>query len=262
MTRLKTWFKKRWDWLKKNWDYTIAPIVVVVAVVVNNWNRGWFNALEGIDIVLIVAILLFFMGYLYILLRIIPTLEFVGRRVGKRKIQVFGTLLGSLVVFYLLWNLHGILPNKWVEISLLAGLVAVTSGLAVYAAAQAYASVKMAEEMRDTRYDALRPIIDIVDAILEPKEMATRAYNAREGIFPQYLPCRLRNVGVGPAIEVYSFIEDDRGETRRWDFHTIPVAIGKEQMGYTDEVRLLLEQRGNCRALVVYYKDVYGNSLD
>ena len=92
--------------------------------------------------------------------------------------------------------------------------------------------------------------------------MTTRAYNAREGIFPQYLPCRLRNVGVGPAIEVYSFIEDDRGETRRWDFHTIPVAIGKEQMGYTDEVRLLLEQRGNCRALVVYYKDVYGNSLE
>jgi uncharacterized glyoxalase superfamily protein PhnB len=40
------------------------------------------------------------------------------------------------------------------------------------------------------------------------------------------------------------------------------VAIGKEQMGYTDEVRLLLEQRGNCRALVVYYKDVYGNSLE
>ncbi len=137
-----------------------------------------------------------------------------------------------------------------------------TADIAKATKEQAEASVKMAEEMRKQRYDAFRPIIDIVDAILEPTEMATRAYNAKEGIFSKYLPCRLRNVGVGPAIEVFSFIEDDRGTTRRWDFHTIPVAIGKEQMGYTDEVRLLLEQRDNCRALVVYYKDVYGNSLE
>jgi len=200
MTRLKTWFKKRWDWfkkrwdwLKKNWDYTIAPIVVVVAVVVNNWNRGWFNALEGIDIVLIVAILLFFVGYLYILLRIIPTLEFVGGRVGKRNIQVFGTLLGSLVVFYLLWNLHGILPNKWVEISLLAGLVAVTSGLAVYAAAQAYASVKMAREMREQR----RPIVvpEVVPFEVETPKIHETDYT-RDDIF------KVRNVGNGPAIEL------------------------------------------------------------
>ena len=192
MTRLKTWFKKRWDWLKKNWDYTIAPIVVVVAVVVNNWNRGWFNALEGIDIVLIVAILLFFMGYLYILLRIIPTLEFVGGRVGKRNIQVFGTLLGSLVVFYLLWNLHGILPNKWVEISLLAGLVAVTSGLAVYAAAQAYASVKMAEEMREQRIMTSRPV-------MIQKAMPTIIDGTTTDIFSHF---EVYNAGNGPAIEL------------------------------------------------------------
>ncbi len=159
--------------------------------------------------------------------------------------------------------------TDWIQAIAMVVLVGVTIFYAYQAKkasgsakASADASVKMAEEMRDTRYDALRPIIDIVDAILEPEEMATRAYNAREGIFPQYVPCRLRNVGVGPAIEVYSFIETDRGETRRWDFHTIPVAIGEEEMGYTGEVRLLLEQWGNCRALVVHYKDVYGNSLE
>ena len=196
MTRLKTWFKKRWDWLKKNWDYTIAPIVVVVAVVVNNWNRGWFNALEGIDIVLIVAILLFFMGYLYILLRIIPTLEFVGGRVGKRNIQVFGTLLGSLVVFYLLWNLHGILPNKWVEISLLAGLVAVTSGLAVYAAGQAYASVKMARERREQR----RPIVVQEVASAKSVPYALAAEDVTKNISSDYF--EIRNVGNSTAIEL------------------------------------------------------------
>ena len=76
----------------------------------------WFKALQGIDWVLVGAIMLLFVGYLYILLWIIPSLEFVGGRVGRRKIQVFGILFGPLVVFYLFYSLHSILPNEWVEI--------------------------------------------------------------------------------------------------------------------------------------------------
>ena len=251
MTRLKTWFKKRWDWLKKNWDYTIAPIVVVVAVVVNNWNRGWFNALEGIDIALIVAILLFFMGYLYILLRIIPTLEFVGGRVGKRNIQVFGTLLGSLVVFYLLWNLHGILPNKWVEISLLAGLVAVTSGLAVYAAAQAYASVKMADGMA-------RPVIDFkrdtAEADIDRRTL--EAFAAIHGEKCHGLSCILCNVGVGSAIDVRSFIQHPERGRLPWEFGTI------ESRGKTERWILSISHEDNRIALIASYKDVYGRAFE
>jgi hypothetical protein len=165
------------------------------------------------------------------------------------------TIWGLLLLTWVVFAGSRIEPAGWGEIILLGGLVSIT-------AAYAHSTQKMAEEMRDARYDALRPIIDIVEQTVEPREMAAQAYNAKEGKFPKYLPCKLRNVGVGPAIEPYSFIEDHRGKTRRYDLDTIPVAIGKEEMGYTHEVPLSLQQRGEHRALVAYYKDVHGNPFE
>jgi len=178
-------------------------------------------------------------------------------------VAVFGVVLASL----LLRNVIDI--AQAIELVILFTLVLVTgmyvkrtAEIAKATKEQADASMKMAEEMRDARYDALRPIIDIVEQTVEPREMATRAYNAREGIFPKKLSCLIRNIGVGPAIEVYSFIEDARGETRRWDYGSIPVAIGEEEMGYRREMPLSLQQRGEHKALVVCYKDVYGNLFE
>ena len=131
--------------------------------------------------------------------------------------------------------------------------------------AQANASVQMAKEMREQRYDAVRPVVDIVKIEQNPRELATQGYEANEGRYPKDLPCKLRNVGVGPAIELYSFIEDIKdaeGKPRRWDFDTLPVANGEKEWGYTPERRLLLMQRGNQMALVAYYKDVYGNPFE
>ena len=114
---------------------------------------------------------------------------------------------------------------------------------------QADASVKMAKEMRDTRYDALRPIIDIVNIPQTPIELANSAY-AKE--LPKELPCKLRNIGVGPATDVYSFVYHGSDERGRYNFGTI--VIGKE----TDPVRLSLSQKDDHWFLVAYYKDVYG----
>ncbi len=175
---------------------------------------------------------------------------------------IFGIVLAVVLKFNLISTEAIQLIITFVLVSITAIYVKRTSDISKATREQADASMKMAEEMREQRYDTFRPIIDIVEPVMGPKEMATLAYNAKEGVFPKDWPCRMRNIGVGPAIELYSFIEDAKGKPRRWDFGAIPVAIGKEQMGYTDEVRLLLEQRGNCRALVVYYKDVYGNSLE
>ena len=132
---------------------------------------------------------------------------------------------------------------------------------------QADASVKMAKEMRNARYDALRPIIDIVIQPMKGGELIKQGLDAKEGKLPENLPCKLRNVGIGPAIELYSFvfvegIEDAEGNPRRWDFGSIPVAIGEEEMGYTREMPLSLQQRGEHKALVAYYKDVYGNPFE
>jgi len=176
---------------------------------------------------------------------------------------IFAGVLANLIARDIITTAQAIEPTiLFVLVLVTAMYVKRAAETANAAKQQADASVKMAEEMRNARYDALRPIIDIVEPMMEPREMATLAYNAREGIFPKDWPCRMRNIGVGPAIELYSFIEDAKGKPRRWDFGAIPVAIGEEEMGYTREMRLFLETRNNHRALVAYYKDVYGRTFE
>jgi len=119
---------------------------------------------------------------------------------------------------------------------------------------QAEASVKMAEEMKEQRYAALKPIIDIQKAVGSALNGAREEIAAHKGELPPALPCQLRNIGPGPAIDVHSLIEDALGQPHRWDFGTIPVAIAEEEMGYTHKMRLLLQQRDDNRVLVVYKK--------
>jgi hypothetical protein len=122
---------------------------------------------------------------------------------------------------------------------------------------QADASVNMAEEMANTRYDAFRPIIDIAEMPMEPKEIYKQAFEAKEGKFPEQIRCALRNIGSGPAIGVSSFIivpSSDR--CRLHDFGTI--AVGEK----TFEIRLSPQQIGDRMVLVAYYKDVYGRDVE
>ena len=163
-------------------------------------------------IVLIAAISLFILGYIYLLIKI-PQLESVGGRLGKWRIRVFGFLFGSLVITYLFYKLSEIQPNEWVEISLLAGLVGATSALAVYAAGQAYTSVKMAEEMKEQRVTASRPVV-VQKAVHEKDiyEGSTKDYFSH---FEAY------NKGNGPAIEVeISLLDNDKNliESHRKSF--------------------------------------------
>ena len=122
---------------------------------------------------------------------------------------------------------------------------------------QADASVNMAEEMANTRYDAFRPIIDIVELPMEAKEIYKQPFEAKEGKFPEQIRCALRNIGVGPAIGVSSFIivpSNDRCQLH--DFGTI--AVGEK----TFEIRLSPQQIGDRMVLVAYYKDVYGRDVE
>lgn len=151
-----------------------------------------FAALQGIHIVLIVGILLLLAGYIYLVVKV-TQLEFVGGLVGKCKIRVFGILFGSLVVVYLLYNLHNIQPNQWVEISLLAGLVGATGLLALVTLQQAHTTAK---EMKEQRIIASRPLI-ILKSVHEKDiyEGSTKDY------FSHF---EISNVGNSPAIEVES----------------------------------------------------------
>jgi hypothetical protein len=181
---------------------------------------------------------------------------------------IFATALAFILRYELIDTAQAIqIIISFVLVLITAIYVKRTAEIAKAAKEQTEASIKMAEEMREQRYDAVRPVIDIVimKQSMKGEELIKQGLDAKEGKLPKDLPCKLRNVGVGPAIELYSFIEgieDAEGNPRRWDFGTLPVAIGKEEMGYTHEMRLLLMQRGSHRALVAYYKDVYGNPFE
>ena len=175
----------------------------------------------------------------------------------KRSIR-FALVFGFLFMVYLvvhvladlnlladcdaLSGLREILPSGWAQIFLVLGLVGATGFYALMA-------FRQAGEMRDARHDALRPIIDIVNIEQMPIELARQAY-AEEP--PKELPCKLCNVGVGPATDVYSFVCPPSSERRRHNFDTI--AIGKEK----GPKRLSLAQKDDHWFLVAYYKDVYG----
>lgn len=153
--------------------------------------------------------------------------------------------------------------TDWIQVILMVVLVGVT---AIYAwrthviskgtEKQADASVKMAEEMMEQRYDAVRPIIDIQwehstdtralgeAASLEPEQLS---YYVSEG-----LKSILHNIGLGPAIDVYSFVQFLPSKQRRCDFGTLVIG------GETVPRHLSLNQEGDRMFLRAYYKDVYG----
>ena len=116
---------------------------------------------------------------------------------------------------------------------------------------QAKASVRMAEEMEQTRFATAKPIIE-----LRPKDFdSTEGLNiALGGPPPTNLECRLRNVGVGPALNVVIPIRmnHDIEGTRRED-----VLQPDEESGWRDHVALdMKEGEGVAR---VFYEDVFGN---
>jgi len=216
------------------------------------------TALWNIDtILLIVAI---FLVIIMFILTIVQNFRRKPTIIGRTAIILL--IMGLLFLTLLVFRGHELGVADWAQTLLMIGLVLVTAFYASSANRQADASVKMADEMKEQRYDAFRPIIDIVVQLMKGEELIKQGLDAKEGKFPKSLPCILRNIGVGPALELYSFIEGAGDEPRRWDFGAIPVAIGEEEMGYAPEMRLLLEQRGNHRALVAYYKDVYGNRFE
>ena len=124
---------------------------------------------------------------------------------------------------------------------------------------QAQASVEMAEEMKEQRYDAVRPVVDIQKQVGSGLDFAREEIAALKGELPQpqALPCKLRNIGPGPAIDVYSFIEYPIGAHSRWYFGTI--ATGDELV--PPAPLAVIEQSDDRGFLVVYYKDVYDRSF-
>ncbi len=181
-------------------------------------------------------------------------------------IGVLAIALFVLIGFNLLDLSTKVSVGDLLNIVVLVILVLVTSFYAVQTLEiakatreQADASVKMAEEMREQRYDAVRPVIDIERHPTE-LERASVVLNTdgKQERFPDKLTCILRNIGIGPATDVYSFTPTVGGERRRQDFGTLPI---NGESGR--EIPLLSpEQRGDRWFLVAYYRDLYGRCFE
>jgi hypothetical protein len=202
----------------------------------------WFNALEGIDFVLIVAIAIAFGAFIYGIKRI-TEMGLVGK---KRTWRVLGILFGSLVFLYLLYNLDKIDPGNWAQISLLAGLVGVTVLYAVTTFTQANASAKMAEEMKDTRFATLRPIINIVWV----------GANKRNG----KISASFSNVGPGPALNLKCYLTHKKYKFKfKHDRYTVLDREKSQMIDLPSENFDFKEWEGfaiNCD-----YESVYGESF-
>lgn len=128
-----------------------------------------------------------------------------------------------------------------------------TAAIAQSTKEQAKASIKMAEEMKEQRYDSFLPIIDIICVKTTPSETMIRAYEENP---PNEINCILRNVGVGPALDVYSFVQPTPNDRHHHHFDTIET--GKE----TKPLYLSLEKINDSSFIVAYYKDVYGRCFE
>lgn len=119
---------------------------------------------------------------------------------------------------------------------------------------QADASMRMAEEMREQRYDSVRPVIDFRWRDSESISGGALMVGAK-GEVPSELRGQLHNVGIGPAIDLYSFSKVNQDSHHRYDFEVLKAGELSHQ------VALSVSQDGSVGILEAYYRDVYGRTF-
>lgn len=199
-------------------------------------------------------------GYLYITIAVIFIIYMLKRIIKKEgftaidkalPVIIFGTGFLYIIALAFHYSEEIGLSDK-LQILLMLGLVAVTTFYA-------WSAYRQAEVMEKQRYDAVRPVIDIRrniesrDHAIGLERQTLEANAALLEDTSHGLLCILHNVGVGPAIDTFSFIEHPEKGRLRWDFGPI-ITNGK-----TEEMPLSLKHESTRMALVAYYKDVYGN---
>jgi hypothetical protein len=189
----------------------------------------------------------------YFLIEITQALR--KKRPATGPIGIILLSVGLLFAIFLLFRADELEPASLAQMILTIGLIMVTAAYAGSAEKQATANVKMAKEMREQRYDTVRPVIDIYRDPADEDKMQ-EALEGTSGDASRGLSCVLKNIGLGPAIDVYSFVQNPfSGERQRHEFGTL--AIGE----ITFRMKLSLIYEDKPLALVAYYRDVYGRAF-
>ncbi len=120
---------------------------------------------------------------------------------------------------------------------------------------QAEASVEIARETQAARMDAVRPVIDIgVNPFAKPGyELLKEALSEQP---PKALRCTLRNVGVGPALNVAYDIQvgSEIGYKR-----VGALAVGEQVLPSGEELPLKLEGSARHGVITILYEDAFAN---
>jgi len=220
---------------------------------------------------LIIAILLIIVVAILFIKTLIKLIKKGGFNATDKAFPVIVFGAGLLFVIVLAYRYSDEIElGEFIQILLLFVLVTVTSIYAWSASRQAGASVKMAEAAKEQAdasarmaevteklvFEPVRPVIDIERLRRKPRSEEKEPYAARQGELPDSLRCSLRNIGLGPAIDVSTFVQSDRRNHQ-------PLLRGtvlKDEV--TEEMPLSLEERDDKKFLLAYYRDVHGRCFE
>ena len=192
---------------------------------------------------LIVAPVVLTINYVYALAKIIRNEKDTTRR-SIQSLIMTGFYLASMLIILTVPQLDA---KDILQLVLTLGLVTATISYAISA-------INMAEEMRNARYDAVRPVIDIYRDSADDDKMS-EAVAATKGDASQGLSCALRNVGLGPAIDLYSFVQNSSG-SQRYDCGTLAVKKETPRMKLS-MINEINKDHPSDLLLVALYRDVY-----
>ena len=145
---------------------------------------------------------------------------------------------------------------------LLLGLIYVTrqyatetKRIASAARKEAKASIELARETQAARVDAVRPVIDIgVDPFAKPgHELLEEAFSGQP---PKALRCTLRNVGVGPALNLAYDIQVGSEIGRK---RVGVLAVGEQVLPSEEQLPLKLEASARHGVITIHYEDAFAN---
>ncbi len=163
-------------------------------------------------------------------------------------------LIAVVVALLYVWTASPLAASDKVGITMAISTVALVVVTGIYA----WHTRKMAEEMREQRYDTFRPVIDFVSMQSNADDEVEEGLNAqavkekRKGIGSCLVRRTLSNVGIGPAIDTYSFTLTAGGERSRKEYGTLTI-----NGATASEIPLCPERKDDHWFLVAYYKDVF-----
>jgi hypothetical protein len=146
------------------------------------------------------------------------------------------------------------------NVFLVVVLVYVTRSYADAAHEQADASVRMAEEMRTSREDGSRPVLDIRQ--IEQDEFGVgdeaMAQAMAQLTHNDHVWCTLRNIGRGPALNIQAHLS--RMRPPRWEMLGM-LAVDEEAPREPFATLPQTVTKADTTFIEVWYEDVYGRKF-